>query len=156
MKFATLLMPSSVYMSRTPFSKIPQWAQWSQKNWKYNLHYDDVHGSAFASAQSNQNLHCPHEESLQSWLSKMRPVKILIRMHEYADWSESSLGARLGRCVYWRSGSTYMMDLRYKYLRHYVYFVQLQNLFNGNTSGRTESNFRSLADEINRNTGKET
>ena len=26
-KFATLLTPSSVYMSRTPFSKIPQWAQ---------------------------------------------------------------------------------------------------------------------------------
>ena len=76
-------------------------------------------------------------------------------LHEYADWSKSSLGARLGRCVYWRSSSIYMMDLRYKYLRHYVYFVQLQNLFNGNTSGRTESNFRSLADEINRNTGKE-
>ena len=33
MKFATLLTPSSVGMSRTPFSKIPQWAQWSQKKW---------------------------------------------------------------------------------------------------------------------------
>ena len=42
MKFATLLTPSSVYMSRTPFSNIPrcatsiypniiQWAQWSQR-----------------------------------------------------------------------------------------------------------------------------
>ena len=31
MKFATLLTPSSVYMSRTPFSKIPQWAQWLYK-----------------------------------------------------------------------------------------------------------------------------
>ena len=29
MKFATLLTPSSVYMSRTPFSKVPQWAQLS-------------------------------------------------------------------------------------------------------------------------------
>ena len=27
MKFATLLTPSSVYRSRTPFSNIPQWAQ---------------------------------------------------------------------------------------------------------------------------------
>ena len=33
MEFATLLTPSSVCMSRTPFSKIPQWAQWSQRKW---------------------------------------------------------------------------------------------------------------------------
>ena len=33
MKFATLLMSCSVYMSRTPFSNIPQWTQWSQRNW---------------------------------------------------------------------------------------------------------------------------
>ena len=33
MKFATLLTPSSVYMSRTPFTKIPQWAQWFQRKW---------------------------------------------------------------------------------------------------------------------------
>ena len=33
MKFATLLTPSSVYMSRTPFPNIPQWAQWSQRKW---------------------------------------------------------------------------------------------------------------------------
>ena len=29
MTFATLLTPFSVYMGRVPFSKIPQWAQWS-------------------------------------------------------------------------------------------------------------------------------
>ena len=34
MKFATLLKPSSVYMTRTSFSNIPQWAQWSQRKWK--------------------------------------------------------------------------------------------------------------------------
>ena len=33
MKFATLITPSSVYMSRIPFSKIPSWAQWSQRKW---------------------------------------------------------------------------------------------------------------------------
>ena len=34
MKFATLLTPpSSVYISRTPFSNIPQWAQWSKRKW---------------------------------------------------------------------------------------------------------------------------
>ena len=42
MKFATLLTPSSVYMSRTPFSNTPQWAQWSQRKCKYNLHCGDV------------------------------------------------------------------------------------------------------------------
>ena len=33
MKFATLLTAPSLYMSRTPFSNIPQWAQWSQRKW---------------------------------------------------------------------------------------------------------------------------
>ena len=35
MKFSTLLMLSSVYMSTTPFSKIQQWTQWSQRKRKY-------------------------------------------------------------------------------------------------------------------------
>ena len=42
MKFATLFTPSSVHISRTPFSKIPQWAKWSQSKWKYNMHYGEV------------------------------------------------------------------------------------------------------------------
>ena len=33
MKFATLVTPSSIYMSRTPFSNVPQHAQWSQRKW---------------------------------------------------------------------------------------------------------------------------
>ena len=37
---------------------------------------------------------CPHEETLQSWLSKVCPVKSLIRQHKCAGRSESSLGAR--------------------------------------------------------------
>ena len=36
--------------------------------------------SAYASAQSDQSLHCPHQETLHPWLSKMRPVKILISL----------------------------------------------------------------------------
>ena len=32
------------------------------------------------SAQSDLSLRCPHDETLQPWLSKMRPVKILIRL----------------------------------------------------------------------------
>ena len=46
------------------------------------------------SAQSDQSLSCPHEETLNPCLSKMRRVKILIRLRECAGWSESSLCAR--------------------------------------------------------------
>ena len=28
-------------------SKIPQWAQWSQRKWKYNLHYGEERGDVF-------------------------------------------------------------------------------------------------------------
>ena len=34
--------------------------------------------SACASTQSDQSLCCPHEETLHPWLSKIRPVKILV------------------------------------------------------------------------------
>ena len=47
---------------------------------------------------SNQPAH-PHEETLHHWLSKMRPVNILIRLCECASWSESSLGAHVKRYV---------------------------------------------------------
>ena len=36
--------------------------------------------SAFVCMQSDQSLHCPHEETLHT-LSKMHPLKILIRLH---------------------------------------------------------------------------
>ena len=48
--------------------------------------------SACASAQSDQSLHCPHEENLHPWLSRLRQGKILISLRESAGWSESSLG----------------------------------------------------------------
>ena len=40
------------------------------------------------------------EETLQPWLSKMRPMKILIRLCEFAGLSESSLGAHVRRYVF--------------------------------------------------------
>ena len=56
--------------------------------------------SACASAQFDQSLFCPHEETLHPWLSKMRPVKILIRLRKCADWSESLLCAHVRRYVF--------------------------------------------------------
>ena len=56
--------------------------------------------SAYASAQSDQNLCCTHEETWHLCLSKMRLVKILIRLRECAVWSESSLGAHIRRYVF--------------------------------------------------------
>ena len=57
--------------------------------------------SACASAQSDQSLRYPHEDTLYPWLSKMYPVKILIRLRECAVWSESSLGAHEWSYVFW-------------------------------------------------------
>ena len=60
--------------------------------------------SACASAQSDQSCHCQHKETLHHWLSKMRPAKILIRLRECADRSESSPGAHIRMYVFlWRS-----------------------------------------------------
>ena len=50
---------------------------------------------------------CPHEEALCSWLSKMRPAKILIRLRECAGRFESALGKHIQRYVFWSSGSCY-------------------------------------------------
>ena len=61
--------------------------------------------SAWASAQSDQNLCCPHEENLHPLLSKMRPAKIQIRLRNCAVWSGSSLGAHVWRYIFWRCDS---------------------------------------------------
>ena len=45
--------------------------------------------------QLDYSLRCRHEETLQPWLSKTRPVKNLIRLCECAGWSESSQGAHV-------------------------------------------------------------
>ena len=54
------------------------------------------HKSACSFAQSDQSLRCPHEETLHTWLSQMRPVKILISLRE----SEFSLGAHVLRYLF--------------------------------------------------------
>ena len=43
----------------------------------------------------------PHEETLIRWLSKMRPVKIQIRLRECAVWFESSLCAMSEDTFFW-------------------------------------------------------
>ena len=50
--------------------------------------------SAWASAQSDQRLRCPHEETFGPLLPSGRTVKTLIRMCGCPGWSESSLGAQ--------------------------------------------------------------
>ena len=50
--------------------------------------------SAWASAQSDQNLRCPQEESFGPYLPIKRTVKTLIRLGGCPGWSESSLGAQ--------------------------------------------------------------
>ena len=49
--------------------------------------------SAWASAQSEQSLRCPHEESLGPELPIERTAKTLISLGACPGWSESSLGA---------------------------------------------------------------
>ena len=48
--------------------------------------------SAWASAQSDQSLCCPHEECLGPYLPIERTAKALIRLGGCLGWSESSLG----------------------------------------------------------------
>ena len=50
--------------------------------------------SDWASAQSDQSLRCPHEETLGPWLPTECTAKTLIRLGGCPGWSESSLGAQ--------------------------------------------------------------
>ena len=60
--------------------------------------------SACASALSDESLRFPHEETFHPWLSRMRPVSILIKLRECEGWSESSLDTHICRYMYvfWR------------------------------------------------------
>ena len=60
--------------------------------------------SACASVQSGQSRCCSHDEPLQTWLSQMCPMKILIKVREYSAWSVLSFGAHIWRYVFWRRG----------------------------------------------------
>ena len=53
---------------------------------------------------SNMYVHhqsCMHQENLQPWLSKMCPVKILIRLYKCAGRSESLLDDHVQRYIFW-------------------------------------------------------
>ena len=54
--------------------------------------------SAWASAQSDQSLRCPHEESLGSYLPIERKAETLIRLGGCPGWPESSLDAHSFCC----------------------------------------------------------
>ena len=57
-----------------------------------------------ASAQSDQSLRCPIQETWAPLPCKKRPAKTLIRLRGCAGWSESSLGARFRRYIFiWSS-----------------------------------------------------
>ena len=61
--------------------------------------------SAWASAQSDQSLRCPHEESLGPYLPTERTAQTLIILGGCPGWSESSLGAHVSLLVLSRGGS---------------------------------------------------
>ena len=62
--------------------------------------------SAWASAQSDQSLRCPHGGSLGPWLPIERTVKTLISLGGCPGWSESSLVAHTILLVLYWGGST--------------------------------------------------
>ena len=66
--------------------------------------------STWASAQSDQSLRCPHEESWGPLLSLERTAKHLIRLGGCAGWSESSLGANVILLVLSWGGSFYFVS----------------------------------------------
>ena len=68
--------------------------------------------SAWASAQSDQSLRCPHEESLGQ-LPFKRTAKTLIRLDGCPFWSESSLGWHVILLVLSWGGSYGRQQLRY-------------------------------------------
>ena len=96
--------PSFNFLSQFPWNKM--W--WSPKPSYFFLPQSDLSRlvtkptkwvcaqrrfrSAWASAQSDQSLRCPHEESLGPWLPTERTAKTLIRLGRCPGWSESSLG----------------------------------------------------------------
>ena len=74
--------------------------------------------SAWASAQSDQSLRCPHEERLGPWLPNECRVKTLIRLGRCPSWSESLLGAHslcwfchvLAHMFVWRNMENYFIN----------------------------------------------
>ena len=70
-----------------------------RKNIFWHVRPTKLQISAFTLSDQWPGLRCPHEETLQPWILKMHPLKILIRVGVRAGWSESSLGAPVWRYV---------------------------------------------------------
>ena len=112
------LVSGSLIIARAPVIASTGWVQTAMVSHLHNLWlcaaaWENVPSdmcaqqrlrSACASAQSDQSLRCPHEETSCPWRSKMRPVKTLIRQREWAGCSKSSLVAHVRRYVFWRCG----------------------------------------------------
>ena len=83
--------------------------------------------SAWASAQSDQSLHCPHEEILGPYLPNERTAKTLmtlIRLGGCLGWSESSLGA-YSLCWFCHVVAHIIIIFAWFITRqsHYIYFL---------------------------------
>ena len=76
--------------------------------------------SAWASAQSDQSLRCPHEESLGPYLPIERTEKTLIRLDGCPGWSESLLGAHTILLVLSRGGSFHCINYKQKHTTHII------------------------------------
>ena len=71
----------------------------SEANWSVSTLFAKTGHAVFSKRRIK--FHCLHEETLHSWLSKMHPVKILIRLCKCAGWSESVLGTHDQRYIFW-------------------------------------------------------
>ena len=81
--FGVISIVYPMYYNGTYLKHIGKWTAMSEDVPSYM--WDERRlKSTCACAQSDQSIRCPHEETLHSWLSKMRPVTILIRMRENA------------------------------------------------------------------------
>ena len=69
--------------------------------------------SASASAQSDQSLHCLHEESLGSELPIEHTAKTLIRLGRCPGWSESLLGVHAILLILSRCGSNFSQKFHF-------------------------------------------
>ena len=66
--------------------------------------------------QISLSLRCPHKGFFfcfffRPWLSKMRLVKILIRLHKCTVWSKSLLGAHVQKNIFSHSDSYYCIEI---------------------------------------------
>ena len=87
----TNLMKGKIFQSLASYTF--KWAA-SWQNQQNGMCAQRTLRSAWESAQSDQSLLCPHEESLGPKLPNVRTAKTLIRLGGCPGWSDSSLSAQ--------------------------------------------------------------